>query len=125
MVYADGVTGRKHAGQYRQRPSNGSPQEHTLLRGRPHMGQPLAAAGIAASHPSQLTAAPRVSAMIRPASCGVVTFWATCRLASRAIDPMPLWRARVRRVVMDAAEVTAVLISSSAINTSKTPLRPR
>ena len=89
------------------------------------MGQPLAAGGIAASHPGHFTAAPRVSAMIRPASCGVVMFSATCRIASRPIEPMPVCRARVRRVVMDAPEVTAVLISSSTTRTSKTPLRPR
>lgn len=73
-----------------------------MARGLPHMGHPLAAGGMEASHAGHFTAAPLVSAMIRPASCGVVTFSATCLLASWAMDRMPLWRARVRRVVMEA-----------------------
>ena len=113
------------AGQNRQRLSSGLPHGQALRLGRPHIGQPLAAGGMGASHPGHFTVAPRVSAMIRPASCGVVAFSATWRIASRAMDPMPLCRARVRSVVMEAPEVTAVLISSSTTRTSKTPLRPR
>jgi len=89
------------------------------------MGQPVAADGMAASQLAHWRPALRVSAMIRPASCGVVTLSATCRLASAPMERMPLRRARVRREVMDPPRVTSVLTSSLTTRTSKTPLRPR